>query len=77
MPRSGGLIALYLAVCAVLALVGIITLARSGPGRGVLIASWVLLPLLVLAVVRIPNSDNHVRYVIETLPLVIPMGLNK
>ena len=23
----------------------------------------------MLAVVRIPNSDNHVRYVIETLPL--------
>ena len=28
-----------------------------------------LLPLGVLAVVRIPNSDNHVRYVIEALPL--------
>ena len=31
--------------------------------------AWIALPLAVLAVVRIPNSDNHVRYVIETLPL--------
>ena len=44
-------------------------LARSGSGRAVLIASWIVLPLAVLAVVRIPNSDNHVRYVIEALPL--------
>ena len=34
-------------------------------GRAVLVASWIVLPLAVLAVVRIPNSDNHVRYVIE------------
>ncbi len=68
-PRSGGLIALYLVICAALALVGLVTIARSGSGRAVLIAAWLFLPLLVLAVVRIPNSDNHVRYVIETLPL--------
>jgi hypothetical protein len=68
-PRAGGLIALYLVVCAALALVGLVTIARSGSGRAVLVASWLLLPLLVLAVVRIPNSSNHVRYVIETLPL--------
>ena len=64
-PRSGGAaIALYLLVCGALALVGLVTLARGGPGRAVLVASWILLPLGVLAVVRIPNSDNHVRYVI-------------
>jgi hypothetical protein len=68
-PRSGGTIALYLAICAGLALVGLVTLARGGAGRAALVASWILLPLAVLAVVRIPNSDNHVRYVIETLPL--------
>ena len=69
-PRSGGAaIALYLLVCGALALVGLVTLARGGPGRAVLVASWILLPLGVLAVVRIPNSDNHVRYVIEALPL--------
>jgi hypothetical protein len=69
-PRSGSApIALYLAVCGVLALVGLVTLARGGAGRAALVASWILLPLAVLAVVRIPNSDNHVRYVIETLPL--------
>jgi hypothetical protein len=68
-PRSGGLIALYLVVCAALALVGIVTLARGGAGRASLVISWIALPLAVLAVVRIPNSDNHVRYVIETLPL--------
>ncbi len=34
-----------------------------------LVGAWIILPLGVLAVVRIPNSDNHVRYVIETLPL--------
>jgi hypothetical protein len=68
-PRSGGLIALYLIVCAALALVGLVTLARSGPGRAALVVAWIALPLAVLAVVRIPNSDNHVRYVIEALPL--------
>jgi hypothetical protein len=68
-PRSGGLIALYLVVCAALGLVGLVTLVRGGAGRAALVASWILLPLAVLAVVRIPNSDNHVRYVIETLPL--------
>ncbi len=68
-PRSGGPIALYLVVCGALALVGIVTLARGGAGRAALVISWIALPLAVLAVVRIPNSDNHVRYVIETLPL--------
>ena len=68
-PRSGGLIALYLVVCAALALVGLVTLARGGAGRATLVVTWIALPLAVLAVVRIPNSDNHVRYVIETLPL--------
>ncbi len=68
-PRSGGPIAIYLIVCAALALVGTVTIARGGGARAVLVASWIILPLLVLAVVRIPNSDNHVRYVIETLPL--------
>ena len=58
-------------VCAALAIVGLVTIARAaGSGaRRPRSASWILLPLLVLAVVRIPNSDNHVRYVIETLPL--------
>jgi hypothetical protein len=68
-PRSGGLVALYLVVCGALALVGLVTLARGGAGRAALVISWIALPLAVLAVVRIPNSDNHVRYVIETLPL--------
>jgi hypothetical protein len=68
-PRAGGLIALYLVVCAGLAGVGLVTLARAGAGRAVLVAAWIVLPLGVLAVVRIPNSDNHVRYVIEALPL--------
>jgi hypothetical protein len=68
-PRSGGLVTLYLVVCAALALVGLVTLARGGAGRATLVVSWIALPLAVLAVVRIPNSDNHVRYVIETLPL--------
>jgi mannosyltransferase len=68
-PRAGGTIGLYLAACAALAIVGIVTIARSGAARGVLVAAWIVLPLGVLAVVRIPNSDNHVRYVIEALPL--------
>ncbi len=68
-PRAGGLIALYLVVCGALAAVGLVTLARGGAGRATLVISWLVLPLLVLAVVRIPNADNHVRYVIETLPL--------
>ena len=68
-PRVGGLIAVYLVICAALAVVGLVTIARGGAARAVLIASWIVLPLAVLAVVRIPNSDNHVRYVIETLPL--------
>jgi hypothetical protein len=68
-PRAGGLIAFYLVICAALALTGIVTIARGGAARAVLMASWIVLPLLVLAVVRIPNSDNHVRYVIEALPL--------
>jgi hypothetical protein len=68
-PRAGGLIALYLVVCGALALVGLVTIARGGAGRAVLVVAWIVLPLGVLAVVRIPNSDNHVRYVIETLPL--------
>ena len=77
-PRGGGpLIAIYLVVCGVLAAVGLVTLARSGAGRLALVVTWLALPLAVLAVVRIPNTDNHVRYVIETLPLVaiaIPYG---
>jgi hypothetical protein len=77
-PRSGGtLIALYLLICGALALVGLVALARGGIGRMVLVVTWITLPLGVLAVVRIPNTDNHVRYVIETLPLVaiaIPYG---
>jgi Dolichyl-phosphate-mannose-protein mannosyltransferase len=69
-PRSGGgLITVYLVVCGALALVGLVTIARGGAGRAVLVVAWIALPLAVLAVVRIPNSDNHVRYVIETLPL--------
>jgi hypothetical protein len=69
-PRSGGtLIVLYLIVCAALALVGLVTIARGGAGRAALVVAWIALPLAVLAVVRIPNSDNHVRYVIESLPL--------
>ncbi|MDX6629534.1 MAG: mannosyltransferase [Gaiellales bacterium] len=69
-PRSGGaLIALYLIVCGALALAGLVALGRGGAGRAALVVSWIALPLAVLAVVRIPNSDNHVRYVIETLPL--------
>ena len=76
-PRSGGLIAVYLVLCAALALVGLVTIARAGWGRAALMISWIVLPLGVLAVVRIPNSDNHVRYVIEALPLAaiaIPYG---
>ena len=68
-PRAGGAIALYLVVCGLLALVGLVTLARAGAARAVLVVAWIVLPLGVLAVVRIPNSDNHVRYVIEALPL--------
>lgn len=68
-PRAGGLIGVYLVVCGALALVGLVTLAHGGAARATLVVSWLVLPLLVLAVVRIPNSDNHVRYVIETLPL--------
>ena len=68
-PRAGGLIAAYLVICAALAIAGLVTIARGGAARAVLVASWIVLPLAVLAVVRIPNSDNHVRYVIETLPL--------
>jgi hypothetical protein len=68
-PRSGGAIALYLALCALLALAGCVAIARGGPGRAVLVVAWLALPLAVLAVVRIPNGDNHVRYVIEALPL--------
>ena len=77
-PRGGGgLIALYLVICGALALVGLVTLARGSAGRMALVVSWLALPLAVLAVVRIPNTDNHVRYVIETLPLIaiaIPYG---
>ena len=48
-PRAGGLIALYLVVCGALALVGLVTIARGGAGRAVLVAAWIVLPLGVLA----------------------------
>ena len=69
-PRAGGLIALYLVVCA---------RARARRPRDDRARRRGRAPCSsprgsscrcgVLAVVRIPNSDNHVRYVIETLPL--------
>ena len=67
-PRHGTAPYIYLALCALLALAGFAALARRRP---VLMAAWLVLPLITFAVVKVPGTDNHVRYVIDLLPLVV------
>ena len=67
-PRHGTAAYLYLALCAVLAVAGFAALARTRP---VLMTAWLVLPLVTFAVVKVPGTDNHVRYVIDLLPLVV------
>ncbi len=54
-----------------LAAVGLVFAYRADLVRGVLLTLWLVFPVLALAVVRIPNTDNHVRYVIEALPALV------
>jgi hypothetical protein len=72
-PRAygGGPIALYLLVCGVLLVAGLVEAGRRDLWRGVLLLLWLVLPALVLAVVQVPGTDNHVRYVIYALPAVV------
>ena len=52
-------------------LVGLVLAARRDPAHGVLLALLLVLPPLVIAVVQVPGTDNHVRYVIEALPALL------
>ena len=44
---------------------------RRDPAHGVLLGLLLVLPPLVIAVVQVPGTDNHVRYVIEALPALL------
>jgi hypothetical protein len=73
-PRADSLLTgtgLYALAAAVLVLAGLVLAARRDPAHGVLLALLLVLPPLVIAVVHVPGTDNHVRYVIEALPAVL------
>ena len=70
-PRSvSPLVLSYLVVCTGFLLFGGCALARRDRGRATLLLTWTVLPLLVFAAVHVPGTDNHVRYLIDLLPLV-------
>ena len=66
--RHGTAAYIYLALCLVLGAAGFASLARRRP---VLMIAWLVLPLVTFAIVKVPGTDNHVRYVIDLLPLVV------
>jgi hypothetical protein len=73
-PRADSVLTptgLYVIAAGVLVLVGLALAARRDPAHGVLLALLLVLPPLVIAVVRVPGTDNHVRYVIEALPAIM------
>jgi hypothetical protein len=73
-PRADALLTptgLYAIAAGVLVLAGLALAARRDPAHGVLLALLLVLPPLVIAVVQVPGTDNHVRYVIEALPAII------
>jgi hypothetical protein len=73
-PRADALLSatgLYALAAAVLGLIGLAFAARRDPAHGVLLALLLVLPPLVIAVVHVPGTDNHVRYVIEALPALL------
>ena len=75
-PDGFGLIGVYLVVAVVLGLVGLVVAALRDPARGVLLGLWLVLPALVLTVVQVPGTDNHVRYVIYVAPAVVLLVLH-
>jgi hypothetical protein len=77
-PRAHGVggWGVYLLACAALGLAGLAYAALADPLRGVLLALLLVVPAIVLAVVDVPGADNHVRYVIETLPVVVLLVLH-
>jgi mannosyltransferase len=70
-PDGFGPIAVYLLVAAALAVLGLVAAALADPSRGVLLALWLGLPALVLLLVQVPGTDNHVRYVIYAAPAIL------
>ena len=73
-PRADALLSatgLYALAAAALVLVGLVLAARRDPAHGVLLGLLLVLPPLVIAVVQVPGTDNHVRYVIEALPALL------
>ena len=73
-PRADALLTptgLYAVVIGALVLVGLALAARRDPAHGVLLGLLLVLPPLVIAVVQVPGTDNHVRYVIEALPALL------
>ena len=73
-PRTDALLSatgLYALGAAVLGLAGLAFAARRDPAHGVLLGLLLVLPPLVIAVVHVPGTDNHVRYVIEALPALL------
>jgi Dolichyl-phosphate-mannose-protein mannosyltransferase len=70
-PRSGGWVLAYLLAAVALAAVGLVFAYRADLVRGVLLTLWLVFPVLTLAVVRLPNTSNHVRYVLEALPALV------
>jgi hypothetical protein len=75
-PDGFGLIAAYLIGAGLLALVGLAVAAVRDPTRGVLLALWLVFPALVLTVVQVPGTDNHVRYVIYVAPALVLLVLH-
>jgi hypothetical protein len=70
-PRGSGWVLAYLLAAVALGVVGLVFAYRADVVRGVLLTLMLVLPVLVLAVVRLPNTSNHVRYVIEALPAFV------
>jgi hypothetical protein len=73
-PRADALLTptgLYAIVIGALVLAGLVLAARRDPAHGVLLALLLVLPPIVIAVVQVPGTDNHVRYVIEALPALL------
>jgi hypothetical protein len=73
-PRADAILTptgLYAVVAGALVLIGLALAARRDPAHGVLLGLLLVLPPIVIAVVQVPGTDNHVRYVIEALPALI------
>jgi hypothetical protein len=73
-PRADSVLTptgLYAVAAGALVLIGLALAARRDPAHGVLLALLLVLPPLVIALVQVPGTDNHVRYVIEALPALM------